>query len=152
VKIISPVDNLAETPRLLEAGADELYGGFVPPEWQESYDLLASINQRTFAAAQIDTEAELAEIVQLTHAAGRQFALTLNAPCYSDAQLPLLRGCYPGVELHTRTGMALAGEIDDPAVYRRRAMAAHRARFGADCHSNICYYPELMSQDPWGEE
>jgi len=324
VKIISPVDNLAETPRLLEAGADELYGGFVPPEWQESYDLLASINQRTFAAAQIDTEAELAEIVRLTHAAGRRFALTLNAPYYCDAQLPLLlayldrmvaleidgliladlgllrllRGRYPEVELHAstlahlsnsgalrfyssqgirrailprhltiaemaaivaavpevrcdafllvgkcpnteglctfqhvsperiwpceipyriapvghqpspalqaamqrqvswahtdrrhgcglcaipwlkRAGMyglklvgrgapstqkvsnillvreflALAEEIDDPAVYRRRAIAAHRARFGADCHPNICYYPELMAQDPWGEE
>jgi putative protease len=324
MRIISPVDHLAEAESLIKAGADELYGGFVPPEWRGSYDLLASINQRTFAAAQIDTEAALAEIIRLTHAAGRQFALTLNAPCYSDAQLPLLldyldrmvvlgidgliladlgllrllQGRYPELELHAstlahlsnsgalrfyagqgirrailprhltlaemanivaavpevrcdafllvgkcpnteglctfqhasperiwpceipyqitsagqepgpalraamqrqaswahtdrrhgcglcaipglkRSGLyglklvgrgapsaqkvsnillareflALAGETEDPATYRRRAMAAHRARFGADCHQNICYYPELMPQDCWGEE
>src|SRR5512137_1370593 len=90
MRIISPVDHLSETESLLRAGADELYGGYVPPQWRDSYDQLASINQRTFAAAQIDTEAELAEIVRLTHAAGRTFALTLNAPYYSDAQLRLL--------------------------------------------------------------
>ena len=324
MRIISPVDNLAETPRLLAAGADELYGGLVPPEWQERFELLASINQRTFAAAQIDSEAELTEIVRLVHAAGRQFALTLNAPYYSDAQLPLLlayldrmvalgidgliladlgllrllQGRYPNLELHASTlahlsnsaalrfyasqGMRravlprhltiaemadlaaavpevrcdafllvgkcpnteglctfqhvsperiwpceipyriapasdapspalqaamqrqaswahtdrrhgcglcaipglqragiyglklvgrgappalkesnillvreflkLAAEAGDFAAYRRRAIIAHRARFGAECHPNICYYPELMVQDPLGEE
>ncbi|TLM67885.1 MAG: hypothetical protein FDZ69_03565 [Deltaproteobacteria bacterium] len=90
MRIISPVDHLAETERLLEAGAAELYGGFVPPEWRENYSLLASLNQRTFAAAQIANEAELAAIIRLVHGAGRHFALTLNAPFYSDAQLPLL--------------------------------------------------------------
>lgn len=90
MRIISPVDHLDEVAALLEAGADELYGGYVPPEWQDGYDLVASLNQRTFAAAQIASDAELAEIVRLTHAAGRRFALTLNAPFYSDAQRPLL--------------------------------------------------------------
>lgn len=129
MRIISPVDHLTETESLLRAGADELYGGFVPPEWREGYSLLASLNQRTFAAAQIATETELAEIIRLTHACGRHFALTLNAPFYSDAQLPLLvdyvdrmvalgvdgliladlgllrllQGRYPAVELHAST-------------------------------------------------
>jgi len=129
VRVISPVDNLAETPSLLAAGADELYGGFVPPEWQERYSLLASINQRTFASAQIASKAELSEIVKLTHGAGKTFAITLNAPFYSDEQLPLLldyvdamvalgvdgliladlgmlrllRGRHPQVELHAST-------------------------------------------------
>lgn len=129
MRIISPVDRLAETESLLQAGADELYGGFVPPQWRESYNLLASLNQRTFDAAQIETEEDLAEIIRLTHAAGRHFALTLNAPFYSDAQLPLLldylermvnygidgliladlgllhllQGRYPALELHAST-------------------------------------------------
>ena len=129
MRIISPVDHLAETESLLEAGADELYGGFVPPEWQASFDLLASLNQRTFAAAQINSAAELQGIVRLTHAVGRRFILTLNAPFYSDAQLPLLldyldrvvamgidgliladlgllrllAGRYPALELHAST-------------------------------------------------
>lgn len=129
MRLISPVDHLAETESLLEAGADELYGGFVPPEWQASFDLLASLNQRTFAAAQIGSAAELQGIVRLTHAVGRRFILTLNAPFYSDVQLPLLldyldrmvamgidgliladlgllrllAGRYPALELHAST-------------------------------------------------
>lgn len=90
MRIISPIDHLAETESLLQAGADELYGGFVPPEWRDQYSLLASLNQRTFAAAQIATETELLEIIRRVHDAGRHFALTLNAPFYGDAQLPLL--------------------------------------------------------------
>ena len=129
MRVISPVDNLAETPQLLAAGADELYGGFVPPEWLERYSLLASVNQRTYAGAQLASKEELAEIIRLTHGAGRSFALTLNAPFYSDEQLPLLldyvaamvplgvdgliladlgllrllRDRYPRVELHAST-------------------------------------------------
>ncbi len=129
MRVISPVDHLDETASLLEAGADELYGGFVPPEWLERYSLLASINQRTFADAQITSAGELAKIIDLVHTAGKTFALTLNAPFYSDDQLPLLidyidamvgmgvdgliladlgllrllRGRYAGVELHAST-------------------------------------------------
>ncbi|NJC89072.1 MAG: hypothetical protein FIB02_11185 [Desulfuromonas sp.] len=57
MSIISPVDHLAEAESLLQAGADELYGGFVPPQWREDYSLLASLNQRTFAEAQSDSDA-----------------------------------------------------------------------------------------------
>jgi len=90
VRIISPIDHLDEVVKLIAAGADELYGGYVPREWQDNFALVASLNQRTFAAAQIASEAELAEILRLTHAAGRHFSLALNAPFYSEGQLPLL--------------------------------------------------------------
>ena len=83
MRIISPVDNLAEAAMLLEAGADELYGGYLPAAW-DSYALAASLNQRTFSGAQIASEQELAEIITLVHAHGRRFALTLNAPFYTD--------------------------------------------------------------------
>jgi putative protease len=89
MRIISPVDNLQEAAMLLEAGADELYGGYLPVEWKD-YSLAASLNQRTFSAAQIGTENELREIVDLAHTRGGTFALTLNAPFYTDAQLPML--------------------------------------------------------------
>ncbi len=89
MRIISPVDNLKEAVQLITAGADELYGGYVPAEW-DRYSLAASINQRTFAAAQIGSAEELAEIIALAHASGRTFALTLNAPYYTESQFPLL--------------------------------------------------------------
>ncbi len=90
MKVISPIDNLAEADALLEAGADELYGGFVPAEWQNRFSLLASINQRTFAGAQIESIEDLSAIVDKAHARGASFSLTLNAPFYSDEQMPLL--------------------------------------------------------------
>ncbi len=90
MKLISPIDQLAEAEPLLEAGADELYGGFVPQEWQKRYSLLASINQRTFEGAQIRSFADLQEIVKRVHGRGKSFSLTLNAPFYSDEQMPLL--------------------------------------------------------------
>lgn len=89
MRIISPVDNLHEAAQLIQAGADELYGGCLPVEWG-AYGLAASLNQRTFAGAQISSERELAAILELVHAHGRRFALTLNAPFYTDAQIPLL--------------------------------------------------------------
>ncbi len=129
MKLISPVDNLAECSRLLEAGADELYGGFVPGTWRQHFSLLTSINQRTFAAAQIASRDELQAVVRMVHDAGRTFSLTLNAPFYTDAQLPIIvdhladmvdagvdgviladiallrtvRDKFPGLELHAST-------------------------------------------------
>jgi putative protease len=93
MKIISPIDNPAEADLLLDAGAGELYGGYVPAEWEEKYGLLASINQRTFAGAQIDSREDLTTVVEKAHARGRTFALTLNAPYYTDEQMPLLLDC-----------------------------------------------------------
>lgn len=89
MRIISPVDNFKEALLLLQAGADELYGGYIPSQWND-YSLAASLNQRTFSSAQITSEQELSQIISLVHDHGRTFALTLNAPFYTDQQLPLL--------------------------------------------------------------
>ena len=90
MKLISPIDQRSEAETLLRAGADELYGGYVPSEWQKRFGLLASINQRTFAGAQIDSFSDLQEIVARCREHQREFALTLNSPFYSDQQVALL--------------------------------------------------------------
>lgn len=90
MKLISPVDRLSEAQALLQAGAGELYGGYVPADWQQRFGLLASINQRTFTGAQIDSYQDLRQIVELCRNNHGEFALTLNSPFYSDQQLPLL--------------------------------------------------------------
>lgn len=89
MRIISPVDNFAEASQLMQAGANELYGGYVPQSWAQ-YNLTASLNQRTFSGAQITEESELADIISLTHDRGGTFSLTLNAPFYTEEQTPLL--------------------------------------------------------------
>jgi len=90
MRIISPVDHAAEAVDLLSAGADELYGGYIPQAWQERFGLFASINQRTFVGAQIDSYAGLCRVVDACRDAGGEFALTLNSPFYSELQMPLL--------------------------------------------------------------
>ena len=70
MKIISPVDNPTEAIKLIDAGANELYGGYVPSEWSERFTLLTSINQRTFANAQLDNYEDLCAVVGLAHDRG----------------------------------------------------------------------------------
>jgi putative protease len=90
MRIVSPVDHLAEALPLLAAGADELYGGYVPKGWSERFSDFASINQRTFSGAQLESPEELATIVTLCRERGKRFSLTLNAPYYTDSQLPMI--------------------------------------------------------------
>lgn len=90
MKILSPADHIEEVKPLLKAGADELYSGFVPPEWRDKYGFLGSINKRTFLEAQFDKESDLTEAVEATHSLGGRFFLTLNNDYYSLEQYPLL--------------------------------------------------------------
>jgi putative protease len=142
MRIISPVDQLTEVAPLLDAGATELYGGFVPLEWSERFSLHASINQRTFDSAQIDNLKDFSSILDRVHAGNATFSLTLNAPFYTDAQMPTLldyiaevveigvdgliladlgllrqiRKRYPQIELHASTLAHLANS-EAVAVY-----------------------------------
>ncbi|MBE0499953.1 MAG: U32 family peptidase [Desulfuromonadales bacterium] len=142
MRIISPVDQLSEVLPLLNAGATELYGGYVPSGWSDRFSLYASINQRTFDSAQIGSMEELTAILEQVHARDARFSLTLNAPFYTDAQIPALldyiaeavsigvdgliladlgllrqiRKLYPQIELHASTLAHLANS-EAVAVY-----------------------------------
>jgi putative protease len=142
MRIISPVDQLSEVALLLEAGATELYGGYVPPDWSERFSLYTSINQRTFSSAQIGTRQDLKSIVDQVHAKQARFSLTLNAPFYTEDQLPslidyisevvsigvdgliladlgllrLIRPRFPDLELHAST-LAHLSNSEAVAVY-----------------------------------
>lgn len=88
MKILAPVDRLDEVALLVESGADELYGGFVPREWDNKYKAVGSINKRTFAEAQFGSAEELRSAIALAHNLGARFFLTLNNDFYSDFQMP----------------------------------------------------------------
>ncbi|RME40194.1 MAG: hypothetical protein D6794_02645, partial [Deltaproteobacteria bacterium] len=113
MRLISPVDKLEDVEALIAAGADELYGGVVPPQWQ-GYGLLASTNQRTFAGAQFDSLEDFLAAVQKARAAEVPFFLTLNSPFYTDDQHPLLFDL-----IERAAGAGLAGVIlADPGLLR----------------------------------
>ncbi len=155
LKIISPIDSLHEAVSLLDAGAAELYGGYVPSAWQSRFSLLASINQRTFDTAQISSREDLQTIIERVHDAGKRFSLTLNSPFYSDVQLPILldyvdevvslgvdgiiladiallrqlRQRHPDIELHASTlahlGNSLAAQVYIEAGIDRMVFPRH---------------------------
>jgi putative protease len=89
-EILAPIDALEEVEPLMEAGADWLYGGVLPPGWAERYPSTVLINQRTFASAQFSSLKELEAAIGRISALGGRFALTLNAPFYMDEQYPLV--------------------------------------------------------------
>ncbi len=115
--LVSPVDSVTEASSLLEAGADELYGGVLPSAWRERFGLLGSINQRTFAQAQLGSLEELADVVATAKRYGRPFSLTLNAPFYSDDQYPLLLELVDAAVETGVSGVILA----DPGLLQRLA-------------------------------
>lgn len=86
MKILSPIDRPEEAGPLVEAGADELYGGYVSDSWKKKYSLLGSANQRYFAGAQFSSGTALKAAVREVHAQGAKFYLALNAPYYTEAQ------------------------------------------------------------------
>ena len=138
IRIISPIDNLAEAELLLDAGADELYGGYVPQEWQDRYSLLTSLNQRTFDSAQITAEDDLRAIIDLVHEQGKTFALTLNAPFYSEQQLTLLhdyvdRMVALGIDSLILADLGLLGELRErhPALEYHASTLAHLSNAGS---------------------
>ncbi len=88
MKILAPADSLDEVRPLIDAGADELYGGFIPPEWEEAYGEVGSINKRTFQAAQFATLDELSQAIEVSHGMGVRFFQTLNNDFYTPRQMP----------------------------------------------------------------
>lgn len=90
MKILAPIDRFEEAERLIQAGADEVYGGYVPPGWAETYTITGSINKRTFQEAQFGTREELEETIKYMHRKDALFYLTLNNDYYSEKQYPLV--------------------------------------------------------------
>jgi len=86
MRILSPVDRRAEVGELADAGADELYGGYVSGDWRRKYSLLSSVNHRYFPSAQIGGLNELKGIVKDAHGRGLRFYITMNAPYYTGPQ------------------------------------------------------------------
>lgn len=85
MRILSPLDRLDEVGTLIDAGADELYGGVIPDGWAHR-NLL--VNQRAFASAQFPSEADFAAAVREAAARHVPVHLTLNAPLYDPSLYP----------------------------------------------------------------
>ena len=86
MRILSPIDRPSEVDALADAGADELYGGYVPASWRRKYSLLGCANHRYFKNAQIETKKDLETLIRAARRRGVKFYLALNSPYYTPAQ------------------------------------------------------------------
>lgn len=117
MKILSPFDNFDEVAPLLDAGADELYGGVIPDGWRS---LSVAVNRRSFADAQFGSEAEFAAAVALAAERGAPVHLTLNAPFYHSSLY---------ADLLDFTGRALDWGVDSIIASDPGLLARVRGRF-----------------------
>lgn len=87
LKITSPFREKKEVAPLIEAGADELYCGYLSPEWGKKYTALEF--ERKGRGSNFTDLAQLRQSVDLAHEKGIPVYLTLNG-LYVRQQYPLL--------------------------------------------------------------
>ncbi len=86
--ILSPIDRAAEVPALVDAGADELYAGFVPPFWTEAFGPVVTCNRRSFAEASVPSLEELDALILAAAIRDVPVYLALNASPIPDEMIP----------------------------------------------------------------
>ncbi len=123
MRIVAPLSRATEVRPLAEAGADEFYCGFVPPEWLEKHGS-GSVNRRI--AGNLADFDELGRVVETAGALDRCVALALNAQHYSDRQVADL--VQLAIRFHGLGGGAVI--IGDPTV----VAAVHAGAPSLDIH------------------
>jgi len=92
MKITAGLSSLDAYAQLVDAGADELFTGFVPLGWLEKYTNLTPLNRREVLmhAIQIDTLDEMHLLAGRIEEYGVPVALTFNSICYLPTQYPII--------------------------------------------------------------
>lgn len=87
MKITAPLGAANEVDMLLHYGADEIYCGIHPPEWETYFGNLNWINRRAPSGANMTSLSEIREVTRKAHDKGVSVHVTLNASFYSQQGL-----------------------------------------------------------------
>jgi putative protease len=90
VLILSPVDRASEVPELAAAGAGELYAGYVPPFWSETFGPVVSCNRRSFDEANVGSFDDLCALVHAAAVRDVPVHVALNASPIPEGMIPRL--------------------------------------------------------------
>jgi putative protease len=88
--ILSPVDRASEVPELVEAGAEELYAGYVPPFWSDAFGPVVSCNRRSFDEANVGSFDDLVALVHAAAVRDVPVHVALNASPVPGGMIPRL--------------------------------------------------------------
>ncbi|MFC1699956.1 peptidase U32 family protein, partial [Candidatus Omnitrophota bacterium] len=90
MKILSPFSKKEEVAPLIKAGADELYCGIVPDEWENKYGVFDTLNRREGYGANFSKFSDLQYAIKLAHEKNVQVFVTMNG-LYVQQQYPLIQ-------------------------------------------------------------
>lgn len=92
MKITAGLGNLDSYEALAQAGADELFAGFVPFSWLEKYGNTTPLNRREVLLhdLQLDTLGEMRILARKVEQYGVPVALTFNSIAYAPDQYPMI--------------------------------------------------------------
>lgn len=92
MRILSPVNSADEVRDLVEAGTNEFYCGYVPPEWLDKYGICYPLNRRpNMSLGNIRSQQELSRIIDYAHSLGTKVDVTINEHYYVNEQYALLK-------------------------------------------------------------
>lgn len=90
MKILAPFSRKEEVLPLIDSGADELYCGIVPHEWENKYSMFDTLNRREGHGANFLRFADLQYSIQLAHKRNAPVFVTMNG-LYTREQYPLIQ-------------------------------------------------------------
>jgi len=90
MKVLAPIREFDELEMLAAAGAEELYCGIVPQEWLDRYQGAVWLNRRSPKGANLTSLEEMKRLSQAAHDKSIPLFVALNAPSYSEQQIPLV--------------------------------------------------------------
>lgn len=90
MKIVAGMGSIKDYEALVKAGADEIFCGYVPLSWNETYGNLAPLNRREvfFYHVQIGTISDMVILKDMIEALHIPVTVALNALYYTQEQLP----------------------------------------------------------------
>lgn len=114
MKLAAGLGSVDDLPLYAEAGADEVFVGYIPGWWQQKYGMFSPLNRREvlYYNVQIGSESEMEILHAMTNHYGIDVSIALNA-------LYFLPGQYPELVRYIRECLALGFAsfiIADPAL------------------------------------
>lgn len=90
MRILSPFSRKEEVLPLIDSGANELYCGIVPQEWEDRYAILDTLNRREGHGSNFSSFTDLQYAIQLAHNRNVPVFVTMNG-LYTREQYSLIQ-------------------------------------------------------------
>lgn len=92
MKITAPLSAINEVDMLLHYGADEIYCGIQPPDWEKYFGTLNWMNRRAPKGANLASVSDIRMVSGKAHEGGALVHIALNAPFYTADGIEYVTG------------------------------------------------------------